>query len=137
MSVVRHRDHPHLLLVRSRDRDSLAALCRRVRLAESEISELTNADYRFRVICSDEVLLRLLRSSVEQLEYKNFKARVSETRGRSWHDALMCVWSAMRQLQESDHEPALYEGSRFADTGGRDPLRNGSGATTMVMQRLL
>ena len=32
---------------------------------------------------------------------------------------------------------ALYEGCGFADTGEREPLRNGSGATTMVMQRLL
>jgi hypothetical protein len=99
VSVVRHRDHPHLLLVRSRDRDSLASLCRRVRLAESEISELANADYRFRLVCSDAVLLRFLRFSVEELDYANFKDRVSTTRGASWHAALMKVWSAMRSLQ--------------------------------------
>jgi hypothetical protein len=99
VSVVRHRDHPHLLLVRSRDRDSLASLCRRVRLAESEISELANADYRFRLVCSDAVLLRFLRFSVEELDYANFKDRVSTTRGAAWHDALMKVWAAMRSLQ--------------------------------------
>jgi hypothetical protein len=98
-SVVRHRDHPHLLLVRSRDRDSLASFCRRVRLAESQITELANADYRYRVICSDAVLLRFLRSSVEELNYGNFKDRVSTTRGAIWHDALMKVWAAMRSLQ--------------------------------------
>lgn len=99
MSVVRHRDHPHLLLVRSRDRDSLVSFCRRVRLAESEISELENADYRYRLVCSDAVLLRFLRASVEELDYPNFKSRVLKVRGSVWHDALVKTWSAMRSLQ--------------------------------------
>ncbi len=96
---MRHRDHRHLLLVRARDRDSLVSFCRRVRLAESEIAELPNADYRFRVVCSDAVLLRFLHGSVEELDYDNFKDRVSTTRGAIWHDALMKVWAAMRSLQ--------------------------------------
>jgi ribosomal protein S18 acetylase RimI-like enzyme len=32
---------------------------------------------------------------------------------------------------------ALYEGCGFVDTEEREPLRNGSGATTRVMQRLV
>ncbi len=99
VSVVRHRDHPHLLLVRSRDRDSLVSLCRRVRLAESQISELKNADYLYRLVCSDAVLLRFLRGSVEELDYPNFKSRVLKVRGSVWHDALMKVWAAMHSLQ--------------------------------------
>lgn len=99
MSIVRHRNHRHLLLVRARDRDSLASFCRRVRLAESEISELTTADYRFRVVCSEAVLLRFLGSTVADVDYPNFKDRVSTTRGPIWHDALMKVWTAMRSLQ--------------------------------------
>ncbi len=96
---MRHRNHRHLLLVRSRDRDSLASFCRRVRLAESEIAELPNADYAFRVICSDAVLLRFLRGSVAEIDYDNFKSKVSATRGAIWHDTLMRVWAAMRSLQ--------------------------------------
>jgi hypothetical protein len=99
VSVVRHRDHRQLLLVRARDRDSLASFCRKTRLAESEISELANADYRYRLVCSDVVLLRFLRTSVEELDYPNFKDRVSTTRGAIWHDALMKVWAVMRPLQ--------------------------------------
>lgn len=104
VSAVRHRDHGNLLLVRARDRDSLVSFCQRVRLAESQISELTNADYRFRVICSDAVLLRFLRSSVEELDYDNFKGRVSRKRGAIWHDALTKVWTVMRSLQPSPGE---------------------------------
>jgi hypothetical protein len=99
VSVVRHCDHRNLLLVRSRDRDSLAALCRRVGLADSEISELENADYRYRLVCSDAVLLRFLRGSVEELDYPNFKSRVLKVRGSAWHDALTKIWSVMRSLQ--------------------------------------
>ncbi len=75
------------------------SFCRRVRLAESQISELKNADYLYRLVCSDAVLLRFLRSSVEELTYGNFKDRISTTRGGIWHDALMKVWTAMRSLQ--------------------------------------
>jgi hypothetical protein len=54
------------------------------------------------VICSDEVLLRFLRSSVSEIDYPNFKDRVSTTRGAIWHDALMKVWAVMRSLQPND-----------------------------------
>jgi hypothetical protein len=101
VSVVRHRDQRHLLLVRARDRDSLVSFCRRVRLAESEISEQANADYRYRVVCSDAVLLRFLQGSVAELDYDNFKSRISTTRGAIWHNALMKVWTVMRSLQPS------------------------------------
>lgn len=99
VSIVRNRNVPALLLVRARDQASIKAFCHGARVAESEIIELDNSDYRYRVSCSEQALGRWLRDSAEGIAYANFKSAASEARGRSWHDALMQVWSVMRSLQ--------------------------------------
>lgn len=99
VSIVRNRNVPSLLLVRARDRASITAFCQGAKVAESEIIELENSDYRYRVSVSDQALGRWLRVSAEAIAYENFKSAASEARGRSWHDALMKVWSVMRSLQ--------------------------------------
>jgi hypothetical protein len=41
-----------------------------------------------------------LATSVDMLDYDNFKNRVWDTRGDEFHDALGAVWSAMYKLQK-------------------------------------
>jgi hypothetical protein len=39
-----------------------------------------------------------VRSSVEAIDYPNFKDRVSRVRGREWHEMLLSVWTTMRRV---------------------------------------
>jgi GGDEF domain-containing protein len=52
------------------------------------------------VLVTDEVFKAWLSTSVDMLDYDNFKNRVWDTRGDEFHDALAAVWSAMYKLQQ-------------------------------------
>jgi hypothetical protein len=101
VSIVRHRDQPSTLLVRARDRESLRAFCARAAVKEDTISELADADYRYRVECGDVELVRYVESSVQDLDYGNFKDRVTQTRGQRWHEVLLTVWRTLLRLDDS------------------------------------
>jgi len=99
VSVVRHRERPDVLLVRARDRASLEDFCEKAGVDAVEISRDELADYRYRLLCSERELKGFLSLAVDELDYGNFKNRVSTTRGDRWHDALLEVWRTMRRLQ--------------------------------------
>jgi hypothetical protein len=100
LSIVRHRRDQGLLLVRSRDRHSLATFCARTGVDEAEIEDKQSADYRFHVTCSDGVLIDFMAAAVRDLDYDNFKTRVASTRGSAWHGALLGIWRLTRSLPD-------------------------------------
>ena len=102
LSIVRHRDDPEVLLVRARDRASLEEFGAKVGLPAAEIVTLPETDYRYRIVCGDGAVLSFLAQTVRELDYPNFKARVSQTRGPRWHSLLLRIWSATRSLQASE-----------------------------------
>jgi hypothetical protein len=88
-----------VLLVRSRDRQSLTDFCARTGIDDVGIEENRAADYRFRVSCSDRTLTDFVAITVQDLDYSNFK-RVASTKGRAWHDVLLGIWRLTRNLPD-------------------------------------
>ena len=98
VSVVRKNDRPDLYTVRSRDRQSLEPLAA---MAKVEIVASPLGDYPYRAFVEPAVFTEWLADQASQIEYSNFKSRVSQTRGLDYTDALHDVWVAM--LKTSDN----------------------------------
>jgi hypothetical protein len=98
VSVVRKNDRPDLYTVRSRDRQSLEPLAA---MAKVEIVASPFGDYPYRAFVEPAVFTEWLADQASQIEYSNFKSRVSLTRGLDYTDALHDVWVAM--LKTSDN----------------------------------
>ena len=98
VSVVRKNDRPDLYTVRSRDRKSLEPLAA---MAKVEIVASPLGDYPYRAFVEPAVFTEWLADQASQIEYSNFKSRVSQTRGLDYTDALHDVWVAM--LKTSDN----------------------------------
>jgi len=92
VSVVRKNDRPDLYTVRSRDRESLEPLAA---MAKVEIGASPLGDYPYRAFVEPAVFTEWLADQASQIEYSNFKSRVSLTRGLDYTDALHNVWVAM------------------------------------------
>jgi len=101
VSAVRKPEEPKYITVRAREKQSLEVLSE---LAEKPIIDTPYGDYAYRVLVTDEVFKAWLSTSVDMLDYDNFKNRVWDTRGDEFgdefHDALGAVWSAMYKLQQ-------------------------------------
>ena len=92
VSVVRKNDRPDLYTVRSRDPQSLEPLAA---MAKVEIVASPLGDYPYRAFVEPAVFTEWLADQASQIEYSNFKSRVSQTRGLDYTDALHDVWVAM------------------------------------------
>jgi hypothetical protein len=98
VSVVRKNDRPDLYTVRSRDRKSLEPLAA---MAKVEIVASPLGDYPYRAFVEPAVFTEWLADQASQIEYANFKSRVSQTRGLDYTDALHDVWVAMLKTTEN------------------------------------
>ena len=97
VSAVRKPEEPKYITVRAREKQSLEVLSE---LAEKSIIDTPYGDYAYRVLVTDEVFKAWLATSVDMLDYDNFKNRIWDTRGDEFHDALGDVWTAMYKLQK-------------------------------------
>jgi hypothetical protein len=97
VSAVRKPEEPKFITVRAREKQSLEVLSE---LSERPIIDTPFGDYAYRVLVTDEVFKAWLATSVDMLDYDNFKNRVWNTRGDEFHHALGKVWSAMFDLQK-------------------------------------
>lgn len=98
VSAVRKYDKPNLYTVRSRDWKSLETLAAK---AEVEIVASPLGDYPYRVFVEPAVFTDWLSEQASQIDYNNFKSRVSTTRGHDYTDALHDVWVAMLRTQDA------------------------------------
>jgi hypothetical protein len=92
VSAVKKNDRPDVYTVRSRDRESLEPLAA---LAKVEIVETPYGDYPLRVFVEPAVFTEWIAGQASNIEYSNFKSRVTKTRGYDFVDALHDVWAAM------------------------------------------
>ena len=95
VSAVSHSKNDQQIVVRARDRKSLAALSK---LDCGLIESTPWRDYPFRAVVERETLLKWISDSVERLDYTNFKNRMWETRGADFSEPLHEVWAAMRRV---------------------------------------
>jgi len=93
--IQRLPEDTNLLNVRSRDQLSLLAICKTLRLNRHRVMHTPEADYEFRLELTREQVNKFLASQVQAVDYPNFKDRVTQTRGKRWHDALLDVWFAL------------------------------------------
>jgi hypothetical protein len=98
VSAVRKSDRPDVYTVRSRDRQSLEPLATNAAVG---IVAQGGSDYPYRVFVEPAVFTEWLADQASQIEYSNFKSRVSQTRGLDYTDALHDVWVAMLKTTDN------------------------------------
>lgn len=87
------------LCVRARDAESLIDVCRFLGLEPGRHVKVTlNGDYPYRMNVPRHELGLYLANAVRNVDYPNFKDRVTERHGKTWHDALMRVWGNLLAL---------------------------------------
>jgi hypothetical protein len=89
-------DAESLVVVRTRDRADLERLSAWI---GDEVIATPTADYPFRIIASRSAWSGYLAQATKDIDYFNFKDRVTQRLGSFRHDVLMSVWSALRRLQ--------------------------------------
>jgi len=107
VSLVQHKDKPHLIVIRARTRDCLYNFLQgHTRTKDRRLYETLQADYRWRAFVPKDVVAQLVQRHVEEIDYTNFKNSVKDT---SLHDAYLRVWGDMYELQVpfAGHYPAV------------------------------
>ncbi len=92
------KDANHLA-VRARDSLSLSPLAQSY---DVEILSTPTADYPYRVFITKDQFKNWLSNQPGQIQYKNFKSEVSNTRGKKFSHALLKVWSAMNLVEDKE-----------------------------------
>lgn len=85
------------LAVRARDKKSLQALAE---FAGTDIVELPNRDYEYRVYVEKETLIEWTSRSISEMGYGNYKSRMYQTRGADFAHSLSNVWTAMLSVSD-------------------------------------
>ena len=99
VSAVQHFENPEQIVVRSRDKESLALAGA---FFEKEIISSPRNDYPFRIILSRTQFAEFMQTEVAMLDYTNFKSRLDVSRGELWHDTASQVWSIMHDIEDED-----------------------------------
>ena len=97
VSAVRNTDD-RAIIVRSRDRESLIPISKKY---QAEIKPTPLADYPYRVRIKHDKFIEWISAEASNIDYPNFKSRVHDTRGDTWVNALLDVWSAMCDVTDS------------------------------------
>ena len=97
VSVVRHYEDEHVLVVRARDRESLRGL---EQDSATGIEKTPRNDYPYRVYLTEDSLIKWFVNLLDKAIYSNFKDRVYETRGSEFASSLLGVWSIMREVED-------------------------------------
>jgi len=91
-SVVEHRDHPTMIVVRARYREDLVSVAKKLDLF---VQHTPMSDYPYRMICSKEKWALYVAESVRKINYGNFKEAALKgagtMRAMQYHE----VWAAM------------------------------------------
>ena len=97
VSAVCHYDEDGVVVVRSRDRDSLEIIAK---ITDAPIENSPHNDYPYRVHITKEQFKSWLNESVMNMDYTNFKNHVYDTRGPEFAHALSGVWSVMHDVED-------------------------------------
>ncbi len=90
-------DAADLLIVRARVRGDLERVARWI---GSAVLDTPSADYPFRVVASRRAWIDYLTAATFDVDYTNFKDRVSSRLGGFRHDVLLSVWSTLRRFEQ-------------------------------------
>lgn len=101
VSAVRKPWATDKMTVRARDKESLAGLSK---LSGEAISTSMDSDYPHRVVVADEVFKNWLLTTIEEMDYDNFKNRVAITRGKKFASLLGQVWYTMLGAEDLERQ---------------------------------
>lgn len=92
-----------MVTVRGRDGLSVAHLARFLGHDDPKgvISRSSDTDYPFRMLASKVDMARYAAELIMDIDYDNFKDRITIRRGKVWHDALLLVWSDLLAVTPS------------------------------------
>lgn len=113
ISAVTHWDNPEVIVVRSRDYDSLLPIAD---YAEEVIKHTPENDYPVRVEVHREVFAQWVAEQATNMTYTNYKDRMYQTRGKKFTGALTDVWSIMHHTETArylEQEQDMDEWSRI------------------------
>ena len=101
VSAVRKPWATDKMTVRARDKESLAGLSK---LSGEAISTSMDSDYPHRVVVADKVFKNWLLTTIEEMDYDNFKNRVAITRGKKFATLLGQVWYTMLGAEDLERQ---------------------------------
>ncbi len=96
VSAVVHRDDPEQIVVRARDRESLAPLIERT---GAELNPWEGSDYAFRIVLPRTEFTAWVAEQADAVDYTNFKSSAHRRRGGTFADVLHDVWDVMYRFQ--------------------------------------
>ena len=97
VSVVADAKQKDQMVVRARDKQSLQPLVDEYGV---KILNWKNRDYPHRVLLTRKQFVDWLVQMGEELEYTNYKNRVTQTRGHEFAHPLHTVWATMLELED-------------------------------------
>lgn len=106
ISAVRHRDLPDMVMIRARDELSLEPIAE---MGSVRIEYTPNADYAYRVTVHNDVLGAFMDIMIQEMDYDNFKNRVTKTRGQKFVAALHHVWEIMHNVEDKKAAGRYYD----------------------------
>lgn len=99
VSAVQNKHDSNEVLVRARDRRSLAAVAD---ATGGSIVHTRSADYPYRLSIHKAAFAEWMLAQVDGIDYANFKDTVVVTRGADYERHLMTVWSVMHQTEDRE-----------------------------------
>ena len=91
-SVVEHRDHPSMVLVRARYQKDLETVAKKV---GARMWPTPDQDYPYRLFCSKKQWVKYIAHSAAKIDYDNFKnaalKNADDRRSAQYHE----VWATM------------------------------------------
>jgi hypothetical protein len=120
------------LMFRARDPQDLENLRERFKhipaVALAEVHEDRAADYRWRVFLPKSVGSTIVAEMVEEIDYGNFKSRITAKQGAYRHDIYMSIWGTLMRIQRDLTGKVLPKSDRRA-------LRESTGNPTWWNER--
>ena len=111
VSVVQHRDDPDWRLVRARAKADLLSF-----VAESRVFHDADADYPWRAVLSSGELAEVMVRCSDEIDYPNFKSKVSTTLGAEREGLLHDVWETLTAIERIEESTDHYD-RRFGYPG--------------------
>lgn len=108
LSIVRHRDQPDHLLVRARNKGDIEAV-----FPYAFVETTPTGDYLFRAVISESEVADVIKKSVLDIDYDNFKNSIHNSR---FYSACLKVWFTMNNYQRTVSLPdGIYHAEKKKD----------------------
>ncbi len=99
ISAVESKIGSETLIVRARNKQHLTQIAT---YAQVQIANSPNGDYPYRIFVTKTELAGFLASQAFDIDYSNFKSKISTLRQFEYLDALHDVWMTMHKVEDAE-----------------------------------